>query len=150
MSAYYPLTENFNSFFKRLNPKQSFVETAAREHKTITGLLEDPGAEFPSAGACWSDDLVALLTHLRLPWRLRTFVRTTNLCERSCVEERRRSKTLPRFFTEKSCLTLVFATVRRAAERWQRIALTPLEYQQLQLVYQERGLVPARPLAQVA
>ncbi len=42
MSAFYALTENFNSFFKRLNPQQSFVETAAREHKAITGLLEDP------------------------------------------------------------------------------------------------------------
>jgi hypothetical protein len=41
MSAFYPLTDNFASFFKKLNPKDSFVETAAREHKTITGLLED-------------------------------------------------------------------------------------------------------------
>jgi hypothetical protein len=44
----------------------------------------------------------------------------------------------------------VCATLLRATERWQRIALTPLEYQQLQRLYQERGLVPARPLAQVA
>ncbi len=85
-----------------------------------------------------------------LPWRLRKFVRTTNLVERSFVEERRRSKTLPRFFTEQSCVKLVFATLIRATERWQRIALTPLEYAQLQVLYQERGLVPARPLSQVA
>jgi Second Messenger Oligonucleotide or Dinucleotide Synthetase domain len=42
------LTENFNSFFKHLNPKQSFVEIAASEHSTITGLIEDrrgPAAE---------------------------------------------------------------------------------------------------------
>lgn len=51
----------------------------------------------------------------------------TSLCERSFVEARRRSKTLPRFFTEKSCVTLVFATRIRAAQRWQRIAITPLE-----------------------
>ncbi len=49
-----------------------------------------------------------------LPWRLRKFVRTTNLVERSFVEERRRSKTLPRFFTEQSCVKLVFATLIRA------------------------------------
>lgn len=79
--------------------------------------------EFPSACACLSDDLAALLDHLRLPWRLRKFVRTTNFCERSFVEEWRRSKTLPRFFTEKSFLKLVFATLIRAAERWPRIAI---------------------------
>ncbi|MGH7569098.1 MAG: hypothetical protein ACREL9_09040 [Gemmatimonadales bacterium] len=81
---------------------------------------------------------------------LRKFVRTTNLCERSFVEERQRSKTLPRFFTEQSCVKLVFATLIRAAGRWQRIASTPLEYAQLQVLYHTRGLVPAKPLNQVA
>jgi len=42
VTAYYALTENFNSFFKNLNPKASFVGIAAREHQTITGLIEDP------------------------------------------------------------------------------------------------------------
>jgi transposase-like protein len=97
-----------------------------------------------------SDDLAAVLNHLRLPWRLRKFVRTTNLVERSFVEERRRTKTLPRFFTEKSCVKLVFATLLRAAERWQRIVLTRLELAQLQVLYQERGLTPANVLPQVA
>jgi putative transposase len=113
-------------------------------------FLDRYGKEFPAAAKCLSEDLAALLAHLQLPWRLRKFVRTTNLVERSFVEERRRSKTLPRFFTEQSCVKLVFATLIRAAERWQRIALTPLEYAQLQVLYQERGLVPAKPLSQVA
>ena len=39
----------------------------------------------------------------------------------------------------------LFATVPRAAERWQRIALTPLPYAPLQLLYQERRLVPTTP-----
>src|SRR5213596_3538643 len=42
MTANYQLTENFNSFFKHVNPKPSFVEVAAREHNTITSLIEDP------------------------------------------------------------------------------------------------------------
>jgi len=42
MTANYQLTENFSSFFKNLNPKQSYVEVAAREHNTITRLIEDP------------------------------------------------------------------------------------------------------------
>jgi hypothetical protein len=57
---------------------------------------------------------------------------------------------LRRFFTEKSCLKLVFATLLRAAERWQRIVITPLELAQLQLLYEERGLVPAMAIGQVA
>jgi putative transposase len=68
-------------------------------------------------------------------------VRTTNLVERSFVEERRRSK---------SCVKLVFTTLLRAAERWQRIVLTRLELAQLHVLYQERGLAPAKALPQVA
>ena len=48
-------------------------------------------------------------------------IRTTNLIERSFVEERRRTKTIPRFFTEKSCLKLVHATLIGAAENWHRL-----------------------------
>ena len=106
--------------------------------------------ELPSACGCLQDDLDGLLNVLRLPWRLRSFFRTTNLCERSFEEERRRSKVLPRFFTEKSCLKLVFATLIRAAERWQRIAITRLELEQLELLYDELGVRPVRMSCQVA
>ncbi len=104
------------------------------------------GQEYPSACACLNDDLEALLAHLKLPWRHRKFVRTTNLIERSFVEERRRTKTLPRFFTEKSCLKLVHATLIRAAVRWQRISITPLEYEQLKLLYQKLKITPAKEM----
>jgi transposase-like protein len=124
--------------------------TPAAGAQAAQAFLDRYGKEFPAAAKCLSEDLDAQLAHLQLPWRLRKFVRTTNLVERSFVEERRRSKTLPRFFTEQSCVKLVFATLIRAAERWQRIALTPLEYAQLQVLYQERDLMPAKSLSQVA
>ncbi len=98
--------------------------TPAAGAQAAQAFLERYGKEFPAAAKCLSEDLDALLALLELPWRLRQFVRTTNLVERSFVEERRRSKTLPRFFTEQSCVKLVFATLIRAAERWQRIVLT--------------------------
>jgi transposase-like protein len=69
----------------------------------VAALLERYGREFPAACKSLSEDLPARLAHHQLPWRLRKFCRTTNLCERSFVEERRRSKTLPRFFTEPVC-----------------------------------------------
>ena len=118
--------------------------------QAVAGFLERFGREFPAACKSLGEDLPARLAHLQLPWRLRKFLRTTNLCERSFVEERRRSKTLPRFFTEQSCVKLVFATLIRAAQRWQRIAITPLEHAQLQQLYQERGLNPVHPRRQVA
>ena len=60
------------------------------------------GKDCPSLCAVLSEDLEALLNHLRVLWCHRKHVRTTNLIERSFVEERRRTKTIPRFFNEKA------------------------------------------------
>ena len=40
--ANHALTQHFASFFKKLNPSPSFEATAASEHKTIRGLIENP------------------------------------------------------------------------------------------------------------
>jgi transposase-like protein len=61
----------------------------------------------------------ALLNHLRVPFRHRRSVRTTNLVERSFKEERRRTKIIPCFQTEKSALDLVFSALIRAFETGQ-------------------------------
>ena len=42
-----------------------------------------------------------------------------------------------------SCLKLVHAMLIRAAVRWQRISITPLEYEQLKLLYQELKITAA-------
>jgi transposase-like protein len=73
--------------------------------------------EYPAAIACFTDDLDALLAIHRVPVRHRIRVRTTNLAERSFVEERRRTKVIPRFPDEKAAMKLVFATLIRAADR---------------------------------
>ena len=106
--------------------------------------------DLPGLCAAFSQDLESLLNHLYLPPRHRKYTRTTNLIERSFVEERRRSKTLPRFFTEKSCLKLVYATLVRAAQRWQRIHISPLEYEQIKVLYQKQGITPEHRLEHVA
>lgn len=85
-----------------------------------------------SAASCLADDLDASLAHLKLPLRHRKAVRTTNLCERGFVEERRRAKVLPRFRGEKECLKLVFATLWRASERWRKVKFTKLEREELE------------------
>ena len=100
------------------------------------------GNLYPSAMRCFADDLEASLNHLRVPVRHRIHVRTTNLLERSFVEERRRTKVIPRLLDERSAMKLVFATLIRCSERWQRISVNELERQQLRLLRRELGIDP--------
>jgi putative transposase len=92
--------------------------------------------------ACFNDDLDALLAIHRVPVRHRIRVRTTNLAERSFVEERRRTKVIPRFTDEKAAMKLVFATLIRAADRWCRVSISDLERHQLRLLRAELGIDP--------
>lgn len=96
--------------------------------------------EFPAAMASLADDPDATLAHLRLPAAHRKHVRTTNLIERSFLEERRRTKIIPRFFDERSCLKLVYATLVRASQRWHRIPMTDRHREQLRQLRQELGI----------
>ena len=98
--------------------------------------------EYPAAVSCFTEDLDALLAIHRVPVRHRIRVRTTNLAERSFVEERRRTKVIPRFPNEKAALKLVFATIIRAADRWCRVSTSDLERHQLTLLRAELGLDP--------
>ena len=109
--------------------------------KAVREFLEKFSKEFPGLCKRLTEDLEVLLAHLQLPWRLRKFIRTTtNLIERCFVEERRRTKTLPRSFTEKSSLKLVYAVLIRAAARWQTIKISGTVYMQIQMLYNERGI----------
>jgi transposase-like protein len=100
------------------------------------------GRDYPAAVACFTDDLDALLAIHRVPVRHRIRVRTTNLAERSFVEERRRTKVIPRFPDEKAAIKLMFATMIRAADRWCRVSISDLERHQLALLRTELGLDP--------
>lgn len=111
-------------------------------HQAAAEVLERYGRLYPSAMASLSDDLEARLNHLRVPINHRRYVRTTNLIERSFLEERRRTKVIPRFFDERSCLKLVFATLQRASQRWQRVRITELEQKQLLVLRHDLGLDP--------
>jgi len=98
--------------------------------------------QYPAAVACFADDLEALLAIHRVPVRHRIRVRTTNLAERSFVEERRRTKVTGRLPDEKAAMKLVFATMIRAADRWSRVSVSDLERHQLRLLRTDRGLDP--------
>jgi len=105
-------------------------------------LIERLSGAYPAAVKSFAEDLEASLAHLKLPVRHRINVRTTNLLERSFVEERRRTKVIPRFTDEKSAMKLVFATLIRVSERWSRVSISELERQRLKLLRRELGIDP--------
>ena len=96
--------------------------------------------KFPSPVRAFKEDLDALLNHLKLPFRHRRYVRTTNLVERSFEEERRRTKVIPCFLTEKSALKLVFSLLIRAAKRWRKVSFTKTELNCLDRIREELGI----------
>jgi putative transposase len=105
-------------------------------------LIERFGEIYPAAVKSFTEDLEASLAHLKLPVRHRINVRTTNLLERSFLEERRRTKVIPRLMHEKSAMKLVFATLIRVSERWSRVSVSELERKQLKLLRRELGIDP--------
>lgn len=107
-----------------------------------TQVLEAYGDKYPSAMKSFQDDWEACIAYLRCPAVHHKRIRTTNLLERSFLEQRRRTKVIPRFFTEKSCLKLVFATLWRTSERWRGVKMSEFEGQQLKLLRKELGLLP--------
>lgn len=108
----------------------------------VKDFIERFGVELPAAVACLQDDLEACLSFLRCPALHHKRIRTTNLIERAFEEQRRRTKTIPRFWDEKSCLKLVFATLMQASERWQNVGMGEVEVAMLTHLRRELGLEP--------
>lgn len=124
------------------------VVHGAGEHRlehSLEGCCRHPpllAADAPHMEACFADDLDALLAIHRVPVRHRIRGRTTNLAERSFVEERRRTNVIGRFPDEKAAMKLVFATMIRSADRWCRVSITNPERHQLKLLRADLGLDP--------
>lgn len=108
----------------------------APDHETgrarAAAFVEGYRGKLPSAVASFENDLAASLNHLKLPTLHHKSIRTTNLVERGFEEERRRSKVIPKFRTEKECLKLVFATLWRASQRWLKVKFSDIERRQLE------------------
>lgn len=79
--------------------------------------------KYPGMVKCFQDDLASCLIHLKYPVAHHRFIRTTNLIERSFVEQKRRTKVIPTHQNEKGAMKLVFATLIRAAEKWRKIPM---------------------------
>lgn len=90
-------------------------------------LIDDYSSEYPSAMKCFQEDLDNCLNFMKFPVGHHRFIRTTNLLERTFEEQKRRTKTIPRFFDEKSCIKLVYGTMIRVSEKWKKIKMTEYE-----------------------
>jgi len=103
-------------------------------------FIRENQRDYPSLVKAFKDDLDALLNVLRVPAAHRKYVRTTNIIERSFEEERRRTKIIPGFLTEKSALKLVFSVLIRATKRWQRVNFDALTIARLDKLRSDLGL----------
>jgi transposase-like protein len=90
--------------------------------KDIIARFQD---EFPSAMECLAEGLEEVLCVLKFPATHRKSIRSTNLLERLLGESKRRTKVIPRFPTEKSCLSLVYAVLIDASLNWLGLRMTP-------------------------
>jgi putative transposase len=102
-------------------------------------------ADFPSALKSFREDFDAGIAYLRCPVVHHQRIRTTNLLERSFLEERRRTKVIPRFFSERSCLKLAFAALWRASAHWRKVKMTDLEIRRLRQLRHELNLPDYEP-----
>ncbi len=97
-------------------------------------------SRYPSAMECLEKDLDECLTYLLFPKEHQRRLRTTNLLERTFEESRRRTKVIPRFPTERSCLTLMYATLITASRSWRGI---PMSAKIVRALDKLRALTPA-------
>lgn len=145
----WPQSRRIRCWFHKMQNLQQKVPEA--EWKTLKAELEDIrdapsfdkgqqrlqefiaryAGRFPEAGRCLDDDWQASLNHLHFPLRHRLYIRTTNLIERTFVEERRRTKTIPHLWDQASLLRLVFAVLSRVSQRWAHRQFSPFEQKKL-------------------
>ncbi len=86
---------------------------------------------YPAAMECLERDLEECVTYLRFPEAHHLRIRTTNRLERLNGEARRRTKVIPRFPTERSCLSLLYASLIAASKHWRGVPMTAATLRQL-------------------
>jgi transposase-like protein len=99
--------------------------SVADGRRGLEAIVADYRAAYPSAMAVITDNLDALVAHLRWPSEHRKRIRSTNLLERTFVEVRRRTKVIGRFPGETSALSLIWAVLELSSRGWRGVVMTP-------------------------
>jgi putative transposase len=122
---------------KRLIQQVLLASSHAQALKRGRALIAQFRDRYPAAMECLERDLEECVTYLRFPSAHHVRIRTTNRLERLNGEGRRRTKVIPRFPTERSCLALLFASLVTASKHWRGVKMTPAAIKQLQLLRAE-------------
>jgi transposase-like protein len=105
--------------------KSVYYQTDPEIARTYAAKVIDAYAgKYPSAIKCFQEDFEACIQHMYFPTGHQRHLTTTNLLERAFVEQKRRTRVIPRFFDEKSCLKLVYATMVRVSRKWRRVKMS--------------------------
>jgi putative transposase len=126
------LPEKARPGIRKLLQKAFTAQNHKAELERAQAIVAMYEQEYPEAMKCLATDLEEVLTALRFPETHRKRIRTTNLLERLFGEGRRRSKVIPRFMSEKSGLSLMFAVLVDASAGWHGVKITPASAQQLE------------------
>jgi transposase-like protein len=116
---------------KKLIQKAFTARTYKEGLAQARGIIEEYREAFPEAMRCLERDLEECLTALKFPFMHRRQIRTTNLLERLFGEGKRRTKIIPRFRSEASGLSLLFAVLVDASEGWRGVRMKPYIEQRL-------------------
>lgn len=119
------------SEFKSLVEDMRDAPTKKEAIERKENIIKKYNPVYPEACTCLTDDLEASLNHLIVPHRHRIHVRTTNLIERTFVEERRRTKIIPHMWDQKSLTKLVFSVLIRVNEKWLTRQYSTMEQKQI-------------------
>lgn len=122
---------------KRLIHQVFRASSHAQALKRGRALITQFRDRYTAAMECLERDLEECVTYLRFPLVHHVRIRTTNRLERLNGEGRRRTKVIPRFPTERSCLALLFASLVTASKRWRGVKMTPAAIKQFQLLRAE-------------
>jgi transposase-like protein len=109
---------------KKLVQQVFLAPTYAKAHQRGRDLIAKFTDRYPAAIECLERDLEECITYLRFPEAHHRRIRTTNRIERLNGEGRRRTKVIPRFPTERSCLSLLYASLIAASKHWRGIPMT--------------------------
>jgi len=117
---------------KKLVQQVFLAPTYAKARQRGRDLMAKFKDRDPAAMDCLERDLEECITSLRFPEAHHRRIRTTNRIERLNGESRRRTKVIPRFPTERSCLSLLSASLIAASKHWRGISMTAKTLRQLQ------------------
>ncbi len=143
------LPKDIHAKMKRLIHEAFYAQDYQKGLRIAKDIIARFSDQFPSAMECLAEGLEDTLCVLKFPATHRKSIRSTNLLERLLGESKRRTKVIPRFPTEKSCLSLVYAVLIDVSAYWHGLKMTPKiieELSELRALCRKQKVPAAEPV----